>query len=50
MTGKIAGRIAAAGVVLAFTTVGTRAETLTLPTFDVFRRQRSGPRFGSALL
>ena len=35
MTSKIAGRIATAGVVLAFTTIGTRAETLTLPTFDV---------------
>jgi iron complex outermembrane recepter protein len=35
MTGRIAGRIATAGVVLAFSTLGTRAETLTLPTFDV---------------
>ena len=35
MTTKIAGRIATAGVVLALTTVGSRAETITLPTFDV---------------
>ena len=35
MTTKIAGRIATAGVVLALTTAGSRAETITLPTFDV---------------
>ena len=35
MTTKIAGRIATAGVVLALTTIGARAETIELPTFDV---------------
>ena len=32
---RIAGRIAAAGVVLAFATIGPRAETINIPTFDV---------------
>jgi iron complex outermembrane recepter protein len=35
MTTKIAGRIATAGAVLACTTIGSRAETINLPTFDV---------------
>jgi iron complex outermembrane receptor protein len=35
MTTKIAGRIATAGAILALTTAGSRAETITLPTFDV---------------
>ena len=35
MTTKVAGRIATAGVVLALTTIGSRAEEIQLPTFDV---------------
>jgi len=35
MTTKVAGRIATAGVVLTLTTVGSRAEEIQLPTFDV---------------
>jgi iron complex outermembrane recepter protein len=35
MTTKIAGRIATAGIALALTTIGARAETIELPTFDV---------------
>ena len=35
MTTRIAGRIATAGAVLALATAGSRAETITLPTFDV---------------
>ena len=35
MTTKIAGRFATAGVILALTTIGARAETIELPTFDV---------------
>ena len=35
MTNTTAGRIATAGVVLALTTIGSRAETIELPTFDV---------------
>ena len=35
MTIKVAGRIATAGVVLALTTIGSRAEEIQLPTFDV---------------
>ncbi len=35
MTNAIAGRIATASVVLAVTTIGSRAETIELPTFDV---------------
>ena len=35
MTTEVAGRIAAAGVVLALTTISPRAETIQLPTFDV---------------
>src|SRR3984957_1059954 len=35
MTTKIAGRIATAGVILALMTIGARAETIELPTFDV---------------
>jgi iron complex outermembrane receptor protein len=35
MTTKVAGRIATAGVVLALTTIGARAEEIQLPTFDV---------------
>ncbi len=35
MTTNLAGRIATAGVALALTTAGSRAETITLPTFDV---------------
>jgi iron complex outermembrane receptor protein len=35
MTTKIAGRIATAGVALTLTTVGSRAEEIQLPTFDV---------------
>ncbi len=35
MTTKVAGRLATAGIVLALTTVGSGAETITLPTFDV---------------
>jgi iron complex outermembrane receptor protein len=35
MTVKVAGRIATASVVLAFATIGSRAEEIQLPTFDV---------------
>jgi len=35
MMTRIAGRLAAAGAVLALTTIGSPAETITLPTFDV---------------
>ena len=35
MTTKITGRIAAVGVALALTTIGSQAETIQLPTFDV---------------
>ena len=35
MTTKVAGRIATAGVVLSLTTIGSRAEEIQLPTFDV---------------
>jgi iron complex outermembrane receptor protein len=35
MTTKVAGRIATAGVVFALTTIGSRAEEIQLPTFDV---------------
>ena len=35
MTTKIAGRIATAGIALALMTIGARAETIELPTFDV---------------
>jgi iron complex outermembrane receptor protein len=35
MTTKVAGRIATAGVVLALMTIGSRAEEIQLPTFDV---------------
>src|SRR3984957_3264944 len=35
MTTKVAGRIATAGVVFALTTIGSRAEEIELPTFDV---------------
>src|SRR5439155_12234999 len=35
MTSRIAGRIAAAGAVIISATVGPRAETISLPTFDV---------------
>ena len=35
MTTKIAGRVATAGVVLALLTIGSRAEEIQLPTFDV---------------
>src|SRR6202046_2893489 len=35
MTTKITGRVATAGVVLALLTVGSRAEEIQLPTFDV---------------
>jgi iron complex outermembrane recepter protein len=35
MTTKLAGCIATAGVILALTTIGTRAEEIELPTFDV---------------
>ena len=35
MTTKIVGRVAAAGAVLALTTIGVGAETIELPTFDV---------------
>src|SRR5580658_4652545 len=35
MTTKVAGRIATAGVVLALTTIASRAEEIQLPTFDV---------------
>src|SRR6202046_4670562 len=35
MTTKVAGCIATAGIVFVFTTVGSRAETIQLPTFDV---------------
>ena len=35
MTNTIAGRIATAGVVLVVLTIGSRAETIELPTFDV---------------
>jgi iron complex outermembrane receptor protein len=35
MTIRMAGRIATAGVVLALTTIGSRADTIQLPTFDV---------------
>ena len=35
MTIKVAGRFATVGVVLALMTIGSRAEEITLPTFDV---------------
>src|SRR5271154_7539722 len=35
MTTKITGRVATAGVVLAVLTIGSRAEEIQLPTFDV---------------
>jgi iron complex outermembrane receptor protein len=35
MTTKVVGRIATSGAVLALTTIGSPAETITLPTFDV---------------
>jgi iron complex outermembrane receptor protein len=35
MTTKITGRVVAAGVVLALLTIGSRAEEIQLPTFDV---------------
>src|SRR3984893_4004139 len=35
MTTRLAGRSAAAGVVFAFTTIGSQADTIQLPTFDV---------------
>ena len=35
MTTRVAGRIATAGIVFVFTTIGSRAETINLPTFDV---------------
>ena len=35
MTSKITGRVATAGVVLALLTIGSRAEEIQLPTFDV---------------
>ena len=35
MTTKIAGRIATAGIALALTAIGSQAETIELPTFDV---------------
>src|SRR5580704_3526694 len=35
MTTKVAGRIATAGVVFALTTIGSRAQEIELPTFDV---------------
>jgi iron complex outermembrane receptor protein len=35
MTTKVARRFATTGVVLALTTIGSRAETIELPTFDV---------------
>jgi iron complex outermembrane recepter protein len=35
MTIKASGRVATAGVILAFTTVGSQAEQITLPTFDI---------------
>ncbi len=35
MTTRLAGCSAAAGVVFAFTTIGSRADTIQLPTFDV---------------
>src|ERR1700730_11353475 len=35
MMTQIAGRVATAGVVLALTTIGSRAEEIQLPTFDV---------------
>ncbi len=35
MTATVAGRIATGGLVLALTTIGARAETITLPTFNV---------------
>src|SRR3984957_6045439 len=35
MTIRIVGRVATAGIVLALTTIGSRADTIQLPTFDV---------------